>query len=193
MALDQLHGEVGTLVGELAQFVDRHDARVLQLAADLGLLDETPPQLGVVLVRRQQHLDGNVAAQVSIAALEDGAHAAAGDLAGQLITRRQRKRFGRHRRGVGPDDRGGRLRRRLAQLDPRPRLIGRLERLAGQRRDGVGEAVGGRLLQEAAGSFVPAEQGLDALPQGGIAGAGLVQVGGLLRRGLFFQGSGEEV
>ena len=49
-ALDQLHGEVGPAVGEGAQLVDRDDAGVLELAADLGLLDEPADQLGVVAV-----------------------------------------------------------------------------------------------------------------------------------------------
>ena len=39
-AFDQLHGEVGPAVGEGAELVDRHDAGVLELAADLRLLDE---------------------------------------------------------------------------------------------------------------------------------------------------------
>ena len=47
-ALDQLHREEGPAVGEGAQLVDRHDARVLELAADLRLLDEAADQLGVV-------------------------------------------------------------------------------------------------------------------------------------------------
>ena len=46
LPLDQLHGEVRPAVGEGAQLVDRHDARVLELAADLGLLDEPADQLG---------------------------------------------------------------------------------------------------------------------------------------------------
>ena len=49
-ALDQLHREVGAAVGEGAQLVDRHDARMLQLAGDLRLLDEAADQLGVVAV-----------------------------------------------------------------------------------------------------------------------------------------------
>ena len=46
--LDQLHGEEGPEVGEGAQLVDRHDARMLELAADLGLLDEPAHHGGVV-------------------------------------------------------------------------------------------------------------------------------------------------
>ena len=80
-ALDQLHGEVEPAVGEPAQLVDRDDPRVLELAADLRLLDEPADHLGVVAVLLQQHLDGQVAAEVDVAALEDRPHAAAGDLA----------------------------------------------------------------------------------------------------------------
>ena len=81
VALDQLHGEEGPEVGEGAQLVDRHDAGVLELAADLGLLDEPADHAGVVAEVVAQHLERDVAAEVGVAALEDGAHAAAGDLA----------------------------------------------------------------------------------------------------------------
>ena len=57
---------------------------MLELAADLRLLDEPPDQLGPVAVLLQEDLHGEVAAQVDVAALEDGAHAAAGDLAEEL-------------------------------------------------------------------------------------------------------------
>ena len=80
-ALDQLHREVRPGVGESTQLVDRHDARVLELAGDLRLLDEPADQLGLVAVRLEQDLDGQVAAEVGVAPLEHGAHAAAGDLA----------------------------------------------------------------------------------------------------------------
>ena len=40
MALDQLHREIGTAVAEGTQLVNRHDAGMLQLAGDLGFLDE---------------------------------------------------------------------------------------------------------------------------------------------------------
>ena len=57
---------------------------MLQLAADLGLLDEAADQLGLVAVRLEQDLHGQVAAEVRVTAFEHGAHAAAGDLAQQL-------------------------------------------------------------------------------------------------------------
>ena len=83
-----------------AQLVDRDDARVLELAADLRLLDEPPDQLGAVAVLLQQDLDRQVAAQVPIPALEDRPHAAAGDLAEDVVT----ARFvgGDHVSGSGP-------------------------------------------------------------------------------------------
>ena len=83
--MHQLHREVGPAVGEGAQLVDRHDPRVLELAADLGLLDEAADQLGLVAVCLEQDLDGQVAAEVGVAALEDRPHAAAGDLAQDLV------------------------------------------------------------------------------------------------------------
>ena len=53
LPLDQLHAEERPAVGEGAQLVDRHDARVLELAADLRLLDEAADQVGVVAVGRR--------------------------------------------------------------------------------------------------------------------------------------------
>ena len=66
-ALDELHREIRPAVDERAQLVDRDDAGVLQLAADLGLLDEPADQLGVLAMRLEQDLDGQVAAEVPIA------------------------------------------------------------------------------------------------------------------------------
>ena len=96
--LDQLHREEGPAVGERAQLVDRHDPGVLELAADLRLLDEPADQVGVVAVLVQEDLDGQVAPQVGVAALEDRAHAAAGDLAEELVAA---SRVGR-RAAAGP-------------------------------------------------------------------------------------------
>ena len=58
---------------------------MLQLAADLRLLDEALDQVGPVAVAVEEDLDGQVAAELGVAALEDGAHAAAGDLAEELV------------------------------------------------------------------------------------------------------------
>ena len=87
LALYQLHGEVGPLVAGLAEVVDGHDAGVLQLAADLRFLDKALQQFGAAGMSLQHDLDSDVTTQVGIAALEDSAHAAAGDLAGQLLLR----------------------------------------------------------------------------------------------------------
>ena len=84
-APDQLHRDIQPAVREPADLVDRDDTRVLELAADLGLLDEPADHLGVVAVLLQDDLDGQVAAEVDVPALEDRPHAAAGDLADQLV------------------------------------------------------------------------------------------------------------
>ena len=84
LALDQLHGEEGP-VAEAADVVDRHDAGMLQLAADLRLLDEALGHVGAVGVPLQEHLDREVAAEVDVPAPQHGPHAAAGDLAGELV------------------------------------------------------------------------------------------------------------
>ncbi len=65
-------------------FVNRHNPRMLQLAADLGFLDEPADQFRLLLVRLEQDLDRQVAAEVRISALQDRPHAAAGDLTEQL-------------------------------------------------------------------------------------------------------------
>ena len=71
---------------------------MLQLAADLRLLDE--PLLGRGLPGEfgLEHLDGQVAAEVGVAALEDDPHAAAGDLAEELVAARPPPR------GISGDD-----------------------------------------------------------------------------------------
>ena len=76
----QLHGEKRP-VAEPADVVDRHHARVLQLAADLGLFDEPPGDVGPIGVFLQQHLHRQIAAQVDVATAQHRPHAAAGDLA----------------------------------------------------------------------------------------------------------------
>src|SRR5262249_36217208 len=78
-------GEVRTGVAEGAELVDRDDAGVLELAADLGLLDEPADQRGLVPMRLEEHLDRQLAAQVAVAASEDGPHPAPPDLAEELV------------------------------------------------------------------------------------------------------------
>ena len=83
----QLHRDEHPAVGQAAQLVDRDDPRVLELPADLRLLDEPADHLGMVAVLLPHHLDGQVAAEVEVAALEDRSHAPAGELADELISR----------------------------------------------------------------------------------------------------------
>jgi hypothetical protein len=96
LALDQLHGEERPIT-EAADVVDGHHAGVLQLPADLRLLEEPPRHLGPMGVLLQQHLDRQVAAQIDITAAQHRPHAAAGDLAGQMVTV---PRLGGRRHGV---------------------------------------------------------------------------------------------
>ena len=75
--IDQPHGDVGAAVGQAPQLVDRHDPGMLQLPADLRLLDEPSHHVGLVAERLSQDLDGQVAAQVGVVRPEHHAHAAA--------------------------------------------------------------------------------------------------------------------
>ena len=109
-------------VGEGAQLVDRHDPGVLQLAADLRLLDEPADHVGVVAEVLAEHLDGDVAAEVGVAALEHRAHAAAGDLAVDPVAGRAVAR---------PRDRAGRA---AARARRRCRGAGRAGRRRASRR-----------------------------------------------------------
>ena len=122
-APDQLHRDVEPAVGKLAQLVDRDDPRVLELAADLRLLDEPADHLGVVAVLFQDDLDGQVAAEVDVAPLEDRAHPAAGDLAHELVAARIAGEVG-HLRRAGPDE----LERRSATSRSRTRGTGPIDR-----------------------------------------------------------------
>ena len=82
--LDQFHGEVGPTIGEGPQFVHRDCAGVLELARDPRFHDEPSDQRGLIAVPLEQDLDSQVAAQGDVAALEDGPHATAGDLAEEM-------------------------------------------------------------------------------------------------------------
>ena len=107
---------------------------MLELAADLRLLDEAADHVGVVAVVVAEDLDGEVAAEVGVAALEDGAHAAAGDLAVDAVADRAVGVVAVRR----PDDRPGLLAgSRVAEqhAGDRPDRLG----------DGVQDARAGRL------------------------------------------------
>ena len=84
-ALHQLHGEKRAAIGAAAEFQNGNHARVLELAADLRLLDEPLHHGRVAGMAPVQHLDGHLAAELSIAALQHHAHAPAGDLAVDLV------------------------------------------------------------------------------------------------------------
>ena len=114
-APDQLHRDEQPAVGEPAQLVDRDDPRVLELAADLRLLDEPADHLGVVAVLLPDHLDGQVAAEVEVAALEDRAHPAPGELADELVARRLAREVGH----LGRARAGSAARRRRSPGDGR--------------------------------------------------------------------------
>ena len=104
---------------EGAQLVDRDHAGVLQLAGDLGLLDEPADQVGVVAMLLEQDLDGQVTAEVAVAPLEDDAHAATGELAEQLEPSEPVGWVG-HLGGRGSDHRlGAGERLGVAQVHPR--------------------------------------------------------------------------
>ena len=85
LALDQLHREVGLLVRHQSHIVHRHDARMLELRADLRLFDEAAGGVGVALVAIEQDLERDFAAELGVARFPHRADAAAGDLAGDLV------------------------------------------------------------------------------------------------------------
>ncbi len=91
--LDQPHGDIRATVGQAPQLVDRHDPGVLQLPADLRLLDEPAHHVGLVVQGLPQHLDGQVAAQVGIVRPEHHAHAAAAQHVEELQSPGTRRRL----------------------------------------------------------------------------------------------------
>ena len=83
--LDQPHREVGPQVGIEPQFVYRKDAWVLELPADLRLLDEPADQRWIAGAAGVQNLHRDVAAEVGVTALKHDTHLATRDLAEELI------------------------------------------------------------------------------------------------------------
>ena len=134
-ALDELHREVGTVVRLQSEAVHRHDARVLELPADLRLLDEAGQDVLVVGVLATQDLQRDVTAQVPVAGLQDDADPAPRDLAEDLVAGIAgrlggvRRHHPEHRRRVV---------RYVAEQDARPRAGGALDNvedaLVGRRR-----------------------------------------------------------
>ena len=86
-ALGEFHREVRPLVGHEPELVDRHHARVLELPADLRLLDEAPLHVRAPREVCAQHLQRDVAAELGVARPEDHAHPAARDLAPDPVVR----------------------------------------------------------------------------------------------------------
>ena len=127
----------------------RYDPRVLELSADLRLLDEPPDQLGMVAVLIAHHLDGQVAAEVEVAALEDGPHASARQLAHELISRGWVGMPVTLNRS-GPDQRS--VIGRLAQMDARRRRAERSSALNVRSRSNRVRHEGGTEAKEAPGA-----------------------------------------
>ena len=81
---DQLHAEI-MLPLMLADFVDRHDVRMVEVGGRLGLgMEPLDGALGSQLTG-QNHLQGHQAMEAHLPRLIDHAHAAAGDLLQQLV------------------------------------------------------------------------------------------------------------
>ena len=94
-AVDQLHAEE-MLAFVLADFVDLHDVRVIEVARRLGLLAK--PLDGIVIQPvRQDHLQRNGPVEADLPAAVDDTHAAAGDLALPARSRRSNGRGMRRR------------------------------------------------------------------------------------------------
>ena len=85
-ALHQLHGEERAFA-EGADVVDRDDAGVLQLAADLRLLDEAAHHVDIIAEFFAENLQSDVAAQVRVATFQHGTHPAPRDLTVDTVTR----------------------------------------------------------------------------------------------------------
>ena len=83
---DQLHGEERPPGGVEAQLVDRQDPGVLQLAADLGLLDQPADHRRVGDVLGPEDLQGDLPPQVPVVALEHDADPAPGEFPGDLVS-----------------------------------------------------------------------------------------------------------
>ena len=86
-SLDQLHREARTPVRLKTEAVDRHDAGVLELAADLRFFDEPLDHVLAVEELRTQDLERNVAIEIPVAALVDDADAAPRDFPENLESR----------------------------------------------------------------------------------------------------------
>jgi len=98
-ALDQLHREERAIVGEGSQLVDRHDPWMLELAADSCFFHKSPDEVGLVLVRLEKHLDGELASQIDIAPADHSPHPPARDFSEKEIAIGPIARLGNFRVG----------------------------------------------------------------------------------------------
>ena len=95
--VDEAHAEV-VLPVVLADLVDRHDAGMVEVGRGLGLGAE-PRDVGLVgELPGQDHLEGDGPVEAQLPGLVDDAHAAAGDLAKQLVVAEATEHAGPDRR-----------------------------------------------------------------------------------------------
>jgi hypothetical protein len=84
-AAHQSHREIEAALRVHSDFVQRHDARMIELPGDLRFLEETRQSVGVdlltALVGREQHFHRERAAEVGVMHFVDRAHPAAPDFA----------------------------------------------------------------------------------------------------------------
>ncbi len=85
--LDQFHGDVGPVAFEQAELVDRHDARMLELASDPRLGQEPSAQGRVAFAALAEQLDRHVPAEPIVPPPVNGPHAPPADLDDQADAR----------------------------------------------------------------------------------------------------------
>ncbi len=162
----QLHREERP-VAEPADIVDWNHARVLELPANLGLFNEPAGDGRTVDVLLEEHLDGQVSAEVDVAASQHGPHAAARDFAVEPVTITGLV-FQRNRIRRGFDDQRAFAFRLLEQHRPHIAEAGawRARRFAEGGRQAHVERVGGE------GAEIDGR--VRCLARAGVAGSGIV-------------------
>ena len=127
---DQLHAEVMlTLV--FADFVDRHDVRMIEVGRRLGLLAEPAHVVGRSELAAQDHLQRHRAFQALLASFVDHAHAAAGNLAEQFVVAEITDPVDDRRLAAGPPNHGRWSARRPHAIFPAASCSGRASSLHG--------------------------------------------------------------
>jgi hypothetical protein len=81
---DESHHEIGNTVA-LADVVDRHNVRVPELCRCLCFSREARPNSGVIRQLRRKHFDRHRSVEADVARPIDDRHAAAADLALELV------------------------------------------------------------------------------------------------------------